>query len=395
EQIASVSREAVRNLIDGLHFNEFSASRDFKLESHVVEKIRSWGADMLDLLRPYIPAATILAITCYAHIDDIDIKVQIVLFSSIVIAMDDPSVLSTPPVRNFHRRLCLGAAHDDPGVVGRLLEVLLKKWDFYPDFSSTSIFTSVSQFVNGCLLEQISGESQLAGSSDAMPFIAYRRNMSGLAEAFAYFIWDKKRFPHVEAYMQAIPDICWYQNHANDVLSFYKEELAGETGNYMSDRARSSGKSVQDTLQDVVDETIVTVERIRNILGEGPVRDAWESFASGWIAFHTHSPRYRLKELIDCEYLIIDGIGRQSRRLRDQKAACVKEAAVLISRIPVELYSCWIVTYFVLCCFCTRQVVRFMRIVGRGNACNREMIWSCLYTVAVSEKVVMILIPRT
>ena len=160
---------------------------------------------MLDLLRPYIPAATILAITCYAHIDDIDIKVQIVLFSSIVIAMDDPSVLSTPPVRNFHRRLCLGAAHDDPGVVGRLLEVLLKKWDFYPDFSSTSIFTSVSQFVNGCLLEQISGESQLAGSSDAMPFIAYRRNMSGLAEAFAYFIWDKKRFPHVEAYMQAIP----------------------------------------------------------------------------------------------------------------------------------------------------------------------------------------------
>ncbi|KAI0724978.1 hypothetical protein C8Q72DRAFT_877650 [Fomitopsis betulina] len=190
--------------------------------------------------------------------------------------MDDPSVLSTPSVRNFHRRLCLGAAHDDPGVVGRLLEVLLKKWDFYPDFSSTSIFTSVSQFVNGCLLEQISGDSQLAGSSDAMPFIAYRLNKSGLAEAFAYFIWDKKRFPHVEAYMQAIPGTRIMSKHvlmphSSDVLSFYKEELAGETCNYMSDRARASGKSVQDMLQDVVDETIITVERIRNILGEGPV----------------------------------------------------------------------------------------------------------------------------
>ncbi|KAI0732213.1 Trichodiene synthase-domain-containing protein [Fomitopsis betulina] len=342
EQIAAVSRDAVRSLIDGLHFNEFSASRDLKLESRVVERIRSWGADMLDLLRPYIPAATILTITCYAHIDDIDIKVQIVLFSSLVIAMDDPSVLSTPSVRDFHRRLCLGAAQDDSGVVGRLLEVLLGMWEFYPDFSSTSIFTSVSQFVNGCLLEQISGDSQLAGSSDAMPFIAYRRNMSGLAEAFAYFIWDKKRFPHVEAYMQAIPDICWYQNHANDVLSFYKEELAGETGNYMSDRARASGKSVQDTLQDVVDETIITVERIRNILGEGPVRDAWESFASGWIAFHTHSPRYRLKELVDCEYIIIDGIGQQPPRPHDQRVLGVTsealEKAVIQPRIAEEVY---------------------------------------------------------
>ena len=93
-------------------------------------------------------------------------------------------------------------------------------------------------------------------------------------------------------------------------MSFYKEELAGETGNYMSDRARASGKPVEDTLQQVVRETIVIVERIRNILGQGPVRDAWESLASGWIAFHTHSSRYRLKDIIDCEYIIIDGIGQ-------------------------------------------------------------------------------------
>lgn len=149
-----------------------------KKESRVLEKIYSWGTDMLDLLRPYIPSATILTITCYAHIDDINIKVQIVLFSSVVIAMDDSSVLSTPSVRDFHRRLCLGVAQDESGMVGRLLEVLLKKWDFYPDFPSTSIFTSVSQFGNNCMLEQISGESPLAGSSDAMPFIAYCRNMS-------------------------------------------------------------------------------------------------------------------------------------------------------------------------------------------------------------------------
>lgn len=83
----------------------------------------------------------------------------------------------------------------------------------------------------------------------------------------------------------------------------------------MSDRARASGMSVQDTLQEVVEETITLVERIRNILGKGPARDAWESFARGWIAFHIHSPRYRLKDLIDCEYIIIDDIGQQLTRV--------------------------------------------------------------------------------
>ena len=160
---------------------------------------------MLDLLRPYIPAATILTITCYAHIDDMDTKTQIVLFSALAIAIDDPSVLSSPAVRDFHRNLCLGSVRDDSGVVSRLMQILSGMWDFYPEFSATSIFTSVSQFVNGCFLEQLSGEAKLAGSSDALPFIAYRRNMSGLAEAFGYFIWDKERFPDVEAYMQAIP----------------------------------------------------------------------------------------------------------------------------------------------------------------------------------------------
>ena len=95
----------------------------------------------------------------------------------------------------------------------------------------------------------------------------------------------------------------------SDVLSFYKEELAGEAGNYMSDRARACGKSAQDTLQEVIDETVATVARVRKLSAEGPPRDAWEPFARGWIAFHMHSPRYRLKGLIDCEYIAMESIG--------------------------------------------------------------------------------------
>ncbi|KZT70829.1 hypothetical protein DAEQUDRAFT_764395 [Daedalea quercina L-15889] len=89
--------------------------------------------------------------------------------------------------------------------------------------------------------------------------------MPGLAEAFAYVIWDKQHFPDIQF------DICWFQNHVNDILSFYKEELAGEMGNYTGGRARATGKTVQD----VIGETIVLADRVRRTLGDGPVRDAW------------------------------------------------------------------------------------------------------------------------
>ncbi|KAH9840017.1 isoprenoid synthase domain-containing protein [Rhodofomes roseus] len=306
--IADKSRRAVRDLLERLQFTAPSFSRDHVLESRVVDVLRGWGRDMFALLRPYVPPAIIMTITGYHHITDIDVKVKIALFSCLITGVDDMSVLGSSVVRDFHHRLCVGSMQYDTGVMGRLMQTLSAMWPFYPEFSATSIFTSVTRVVNGCMLEQISGKPGIVSSSDALPFIAYRRDMSGLGEAFAYFIWDKKNFPDVELYIQAIPDICWFLCYINDILSFYKEELAGETSNYMSDRARASGDSAQETLQKVIDETISIVERVRNILGEGPVRDAWESFAKGYITFHTHNPRYRLKELIECEYIVVDGI---------------------------------------------------------------------------------------
>ncbi|PCH40462.1 terpenoid synthase [Wolfiporia cocos MD-104 SS10] len=300
--VVDVSRQAVRSLLERLGLDIPSYQRDPGLESRVSYVLRSWGFE--HQLQSYLAPALILTTTCYHHIADIEIKVCIALFGTLAIALDDPSILNAQAPDEFHRRLCSGAVQGETNILGRLTSNLNNMWGYYSPFSASSIFTSALQFVNGCLLEQCANKG-IALNSNALPFITYRRNMSGLAEAVAHLIWTKDKFPDIEVYMQAIPDICWYQNHVNDILSFYKEELSGETGNYMSDRAAASGKTTLETLREVIDETVVIVQRIRNILGEGEARDAWESFARGWIAFYTSSPRYRLKELIDCEYTVI------------------------------------------------------------------------------------------
>lgn len=90
----------------------------------------------------------------------------------------------------------------------------------------------------------------------------------------------------------------------SDIFSFYKEELAGETGNYIGDRATVCGKSTSETLHELVGETVDIVERIRSILGEGEARNAWENFAKGYVTFHVYSPRYRLHEVLGDKYRI-------------------------------------------------------------------------------------------
>lgn len=84
----------------------------------------------------------------------------------------------------------------------------------------------------------------------------------------------------------------------SDVLSFYKEDLAGDTSSYIHARTRITKKSLRDTLSEVVEEVVAAVDRVRKHLGEGPARDAWDSFESGYISFHINNPRYKLAEVL-------------------------------------------------------------------------------------------------
>ncbi|TFY57851.1 hypothetical protein EVJ58_g6774 [Rhodofomes roseus] len=316
KSIAAVSKRAVVILLQRLQIDVPQYTRDSELERDAVNVIREWGPDVSARLRKYLPPAIILTTTCYRHIADHDTKLLIVLFSALVISLDDPEIFDASGCRDLHKRLCNGEFHrvrrGGGGVLGMLMDVLSGMDHAYPAFPSSAIISAVLGFVNGCVLEQMELDSTgtaVAHCLDALPFLAYRRSMSGLADAFSYFIWTKMDYPDVARYLQAIPDISCFQNHANDVLSFYKEELAGETGNYVSDRARACGKSREATLLEIVDETVMLVTRIRRILGDGPVRDAWESFAEGWLAFHVCSPRYKLRELINCEYVVVGDLG--------------------------------------------------------------------------------------
>jgi hypothetical protein len=87
----------------------------------------------------------------------------------------------------------------------------------------------------------------------------------------------------------------------SDIFSFYKEEIAEETANFVHERAAVTDKDIYGVLFDLVDEAVAVTRNARDVLVGSKERDAWERFATGYLAFHRHTPRYRLGDILEDE----------------------------------------------------------------------------------------------
>ncbi|KAH9949259.1 hypothetical protein B0H21DRAFT_145454 [Amylocystis lapponica] len=270
---------------------------DLELEARVQTIIRSWGLE--DLMHPYEKTGIMMAATAFSHISSLDTRVQIALYTTLLVCVDQ--VMESLPFDRLYDRFFSGVLQTDSDIFGHLSQILMGMWALYPRFAASSILVSTLQFLNATILECQTRDVVL--STKALPFVEYRRALTGISDAYAAFIWEKSRFPDVQVYIGVLPDVRIYLHYVNDILSFYKEELAGETGNYIHDRATVSGSTAHETLREVIDETVAASCRVRDGLGEGEARDVWESFTRRYIGFHLICPRYRLQEIIEPHYI--------------------------------------------------------------------------------------------
>jgi hypothetical protein len=95
-------------------------------------------------------------------------------------------------------------------------------------------------------------------------------------------------------------------NHSDtqysDVLSFYKEELAGEDLNYISLRAKINKTTKLEELKSVVNDCLDSLQKIKQLEHDFP--DVCRPLAPCWpgyLRFHLSAPRYRLLELLDAQ----------------------------------------------------------------------------------------------
>ncbi|KAG6916590.1 hypothetical protein DXG01_006240 [Tephrocybe rancida] len=156
------------------------------------------------------------------------------------------------------------------------------QWD---TISANCIASSAMEYVNGCVLEELQAVQDMKISESAESWPDYLRDKTGIAAAYAFMIFPKSRDYKVSDFIQTIGDIMIFINLANDVLSFYKEEKAGESGNYIHNRAYINGKSTSDTLKDVSRDAVAAYLRVSAVLESQSTAsyEMWKTFGPGYM----------------------------------------------------------------------------------------------------------------
>ena len=85
----------------------------------------------------------------------------------------------------------------------------------------------------------------------------------------------------------------------SDVLSFYKEELAGENANYIANEASQRGEDKILVFRKLARDVALCISRTTNILeSSSEAQAAFLSFMGGYESFHTSfGSRYHLDDL--------------------------------------------------------------------------------------------------
>jgi len=223
-------------------------------------------------------------------------QLQIARFTWFMLYLDDLCHNFPKAMEQFQYTVLTDTSGKDT-VLGRFREHLTdmyKWWDFLP---ANCIITGAMEYVNGCALEEMPVIQDMPLSHSAKSWPYYLRAKTGVAPAYAYMIFPRENTPNISQFIQVIGDINLFIDLTNDVLSFYKEYKAGETNNYVHNRAFVSQQSVQSSLQSIAREALAAHARITASLEDPEALRLWKVFANGYLGFHTTQPRYRLNEL--------------------------------------------------------------------------------------------------
>ncbi|KAK0501358.1 hypothetical protein EDD18DRAFT_1458870 [Armillaria luteobubalina] len=247
---------------------------------------------------PYIQHGTDTVTACYNHIQDINCRIYIVLYIACFFYFDDkfiPEYSTSDDVAQGLFACMIGKSFSADPLQHLFCYLMTEAPKCFPNHPASNIvITGTLNFVTAASLDYRTQGMEMPAS--AKRYTTFTGNISGIADVMGVFIFPAS--VPVTAYIAAIPDLIVFMLSSNDVLSFYKEEAAGEELNRVSLLALCDNSTKIDVLKQLVDSTVEAHNNILDILKPNEeALDAYLSFSDGYIPGHTKVPRYRLNEL--------------------------------------------------------------------------------------------------
>ncbi|KAL0565469.1 hypothetical protein V5O48_016558 [Marasmius crinis-equi] len=269
------------------------------LKRALLEEIATWNVDdghkgkLYDRIADQ--SAAFVEYSYFNHA--FEAKVQFALFTWFMIFIDDLSKRMPNAISEFQHRILLHKPQLDPVLdqLPRNLSNLYLHWD---SVCANSMVCAALEFISGTVMEDKEEIETMPLHPSAENWPRFLRAKTGVAPGYSHAVFPRTAHPDMSAYVQVLPDMDNFLTHGNDILSFYKEDLAGEEMSYVAVRARISGKDPLRVISEMVDEITRSHERIIAVLSDHPeALKWWLTFEKGYIWWHLSLKRYRLSEI--------------------------------------------------------------------------------------------------
>ncbi|KAF5681463.1 longiborneol synthase [Fusarium denticulatum] len=235
-------------------------------------------------------------VVCFPH-HPFEVQRYIGIYSWLGLLLDDQAVEYLEEFSMFHQRFCADEKQPIPLLQAwaDLMKLTFKYWD---PLVANFIVTASLNFLNSNALEARKEFHQIERTKAGRSWAWFLREKDGVGEAYAWFTFPRALCPDISLFLEVVPDISIWIGLTNDVLSFYKEEKAGETHNYVHNRAWYEDKNPNSVFEEIVDEITTKAQQMRLVLkNREPYLKLLNSHLLGYIAFHKLNSRYRLWEV--------------------------------------------------------------------------------------------------
>ncbi|KAI0822027.1 terpenoid synthase [Trametes gibbosa] len=289
-------RDAIRDLLDRCAYRSPKSATDPELRRTLAAEVAEWDAGLSPaFLARSIDASCNYVETVYGHTPAAH-RHYIALYTVCMFYADDLGEQDPAAVMAFTRRFVCGERQ--PNAVFECLAGLLRcAHTLWPQFGADSIVTGTLDALAANYIECTT--RGMAVKALATRYPTYLRLRAGISAPFTHFLFSNSWRETTESYVQILPEIDHWTLGAKCVLlSFYKEELAGETNNYIHLQAAAEQTSADGVLHRLVDEVADTALRVNKVTADDPELAAmWNKYMQCYLEFHLKTPRYRLAEL--------------------------------------------------------------------------------------------------
>ncbi|KAL7764208.1 hypothetical protein ACKLNR_005353 [Fusarium oxysporum f. sp. zingiberi] len=192
-------------------------------------------------------------VVCFPY-HPFEVQLYIWIYSWLGLLLDDEAAEYLEDFSMFHERFCADEKQPIPLLQGwaDLMKLTFKYWD---PLVANFIVTAFLNFLNSNALEARKEFHQIERTKAGRSWAWFLREKDGLGEAYAWFTFPKTLCPDISLFLEVIPDVSMWIGLTNDLLSFYEEEKAGETHNYIHNRGWYEDKDPQSVFGEIVDET--------------------------------------------------------------------------------------------------------------------------------------------